>query len=130
TTEYKVVEGEKITKKFSMPIQGGTSVEIQDFSDLIQDKSVSPDGTRKIEIQSVKLDKVLGKDYYHDLKDSDVKIYDDLHYRHWDRWMDGTYNHLILKLNQDTEVDGIDLLKDEPYHSPQIPFGGEEDYTW
>src|SRR5690606_28158092 len=77
-----------------------------------------------------KLDKVLGKDYYPDLKDSDVKIYDDLHYRHWDRWMDGTYNHLILKLNQDTEVDGIDLLKDEPYHSPQIPFGGEEDYTW
>lgn len=130
TTEYKVVEGEKITKKFRMPIGGGTPVEIPDFSDLIQDKSVSPDGTRKIEIESVKLDKVLGKDYYPHLKDSDVKIYDDLHYRHWDRWMDGTYNHLILKLNQDTEVDGIDLLKDEPYHSPQMPFGGEEDYTW
>lgn len=130
TTEYKVVEGEKITKKFRIPVNGGTPVEMESFEGLARDKSVSPDGTRKIEIQSVKLDKVLGKDYYPEMKDSDVKIYDDLHYRHWDQWMDGTYNHLILRLDNDTEVDGIDLLKDEPYHSPQMPFGGDEDFTW
>ncbi len=130
TTEYKVVEGEKTTKKYSIPLNGGSPVEIQAYSELIADKSVSPDGTRKIEIESVKLDKVLGSDYYPDMKNSDVKIYDDLHYRHWDKWMDGTYNHLILKLNNDMEVDGIDLLKGEPYHSPQMPFGGDEDFTW
>lgn len=130
TTEYKVVEGEKISKKFSLPINGGTPSEIQDVSNLVLDKSISPDGTRKIEVKSVKLDKVLGSDYYPEMKDSDVKIYDDLHYRHWDKWMDGTYNHLILKLNNDEEVDGIDLLDGEPFHSPQMPFGGEEDFTW
>lgn len=130
TTEYKVVEGEKINKKFSIPVAGGTPAEIQDYSNLVTDKSVSPDGTRKIEIESVKIDKVLGSDYYPQMKNSDVKIYDDLHYRHWDKWMDGSYNHLILKLNNDTEVDGIDLLKGEPFHSPQMPFGGDEDFTW
>src|SRR5690606_12791526 len=130
TTEYKVAEGEKITKHFSIPVNGGTPTEIKDISNLISDKSVSPDGTQNIEIKSVKIDKILGSDYYPEMKNSDVKIYDDLHYRHWDTWMDGTYNHLILKLNQDSEVDGIDLLKNEPYHSPQMPFGGEEDFTW
>lgn len=130
TTEYKVVEGEKVSKKFSLPINGGTPTEIQDISNLTFDKSVSPDGTRKIEIQKVKLDKVLGNDYYPEMKNSDVKIYDDLHYRHWDTWMDGTYNHLILNVNNGSEVDGIDLLKDEPFHSPQMPFGGDEDFTW
>lgn len=130
TTEYKVVEGEKTSKKFSIPVNGGTPTEIQDFSNLISDKSVSPDGTRKIEISKVKIDKVLGSDYYPKMKNSDVKIYDDLHYRHWDTWMDGTYNHLILNLNNGSEVEGIDLLKDEPFHSPQMPFGGDEDFTW
>lgn len=130
TTEYKVVEGEKTSKKFSIPLNGGTPTEIQDFSNLILDKSVSPDGSRKIEIKSVKIDKVLGSDYYPQMKNSDVKIYDDLHYRHWDTWMDGTYNHLILNLNNGSEVEGIDLLKGEPFHSPQMPFGGDEDFTW
>ncbi|SMC74533.1 S9 family peptidase [Moheibacter sediminis] len=130
TTEYKVVEGEKISKKFSLPINGGSSTEIQDFSNLIFDKSISPDGTRKIDIQKVKLDKVSGSDYYPQLQNSDVKIYDDLHYRHWDTWMDGSYNHLILNLNNGSEVAGIDLLKDEPFHSPQMPFGSDEDFTW
>lgn len=130
TTEYKVVEGEKVSKKFSIPVNGGAATEIQDFSNLILDKSVSPDGTRKIEIKKVKIDKVLGSDYYPEMKNSDVKIYDDLHYRHWDMWMDGTYNHLILNLNKGSEVEGIDLLKGEPFHSPQMPFGGDEDFTW
>lgn len=130
TTEYKVVEGEKITKTYSIPVDGGTPVEIENAIGMVTERSVSPDGTRKVEVKSVKLDKVLGVDYYPNMKNSDVKIYDDLHYRHWDTWMDGTYNHLILKLKNDTEIDGIDLLEGEPYHSPQMPFGGDEDYTW
>ena len=129
-TEYQVEEGKKTTKKYSIPVSGGTPTEIQDYSDLILDKSISPDKTRKIEIEKVKVEKIMGKDLYPNLKESDVYVYNDLYYRHWDKWNDGTFNHLILKMNQDTEVDGIDLLKDEPFHSPQMPFGGEDDYTW
>lgn len=129
-TEYEAETGKKSTKTYMIPVKGGQPTEISDYSGLVADKTVSPDKTRKIEIAQVKLDKVLGTDYYPHLKESTVQIYDDLHYRHWDKWMDGTYNHLILKLNNSDEIDGIDLLKDEPYHSPQMPFGGEEDFTW
>src|SRR5690606_6580144 len=82
------------------------------------------------DVEKVKLEKVLGKDLYPNLKESNVYVYNDLDYRHWDTWNDGTFNHLILKMNNDTEVDGIDIMKDEPYYSPQMPFGGDEDFTW
>ena len=129
-TEYQVEEGKKNTKNYMMPVSGGNPTEIQDFSDLIADKSVSPDKTRKIEVEKVKLEKVLGKDLYPNLKESNAYIFNDLDYRHWDTWNDGTYNHLILTMNNDSEVDGIDIMKDEPYYSPQMPFGGDEDFTW
>lgn len=129
-TEYQVEEGKKTTKKYSIPIQGGLPVEMESFEGILTDKSISPDKTRKIEIEKVKIEKVLGKDYYPNLKESNVYIFNDLYYRHWDTWNDGTFNHLILKMNNDTEIDGIDLLKDEPFHSPQMPFGGDDDFTW
>jgi len=129
-TEYQVEEGKKTNRKYMMPVTGGNAVEIQDVSKVYTEKSVSPDKTRKIEVEKVKLEKVLGKDIYPNLKESNVYVYNDLDYRHWDTWNDGTFNHLILKMNNDTEVDGIDIMKDEPYYSPQMPFGGDEDFTW
>ena len=129
-TEYEVEKGEKTTKKYTIPVKGGNPEEIHEYSDLIKDKSISPDGTRKIDIEKVKVEKVLGKDHYPNLQESNVYIYNDLYYRHWDKWNDGTFNHLILKMNGDSEVDGIDILKNEPYHSPQMPFGGSDDFTW
>src|SRR5690554_8229819 len=59
------------------------------------------------------------------MTESNVYVFDGLDYRHWDTWNDGTFNHVILTNNQTQEK--IDLLKDEPYYSPQMPFGGSED---
>jgi len=129
-TEYQVEKGEKTTKKYMIPVNGGNAVEMDDISAVYTDKSFSPDKTRKIDVEKVKLEKVMGKDLYPNLKESNVYVYNDLDYRHWDTWNDGTFNHLILKMNNDTEVDGIDIMKDEPYYSPQMPFGGDEDFTW
>ncbi|MDD3458915.1 MAG: prolyl oligopeptidase family serine peptidase, partial [Weeksellaceae bacterium] len=129
-TEYKVEEGKRETRTFVMPVKGGTAVEIKDYSDLISPKSVSPDKTKKIEVRKVQLENILGKDLYPTLQESNVYIYNDLDYRHWDSWNEGKYNHLFLTVNGTDEVDAIDIMKGEPYYSPQMPFGGEEDYCW
>src|SRR5690606_427268 len=100
-TEYEVEKGERTTKKYTIPVKGGTPAEIENFSNLIKDKSVSPDKSRKIEIEKVKIEKILGKDLYPNLQESNVYVYNDLYYRHWDTWNDGTFNHLILKMNGD-----------------------------
>lgn len=129
-TEYKVEKGEKITKNYVLPVKGGTPKAIEDYSKLLTSKSYSPDKTKKIEVEKVKLVNTLGVDLYPELTESNVYIYNDLDYRHWDTWNDGTFNHLILKDAKNADDKGIDLLKDEPYYSPQMPFGGSEDYTW
>lgn len=129
-SEFQVEQGQRSTKNYSISIQGGTPKEIASIEGLVKDHTISPNGIYQITAEKVKINKVLGTDYYPQYKDSDVKIYDDLHYRHWDTWMDGTYNHPILKWVNNPEMDGVDLLEGQPFHSPQMPFGGNEDFTW
>ena len=95
---------------------------------MVKDKHVSPKGDYRISIQDVKMQKVYGVDYYPELNKSDVMIYDDLMYRHWDTWEDGKFSHIFL--HKGNEVQGKDIMEGEPFDCPQTPFGGEEDYTW
>lgn len=129
-TEYQVEAGKKETKTYMMPVGGGEAAEIKDFSKILTDKSISADKTKKIEVKQVQLENILGKDLYPNMKESNVYVYNDLDYRHWDTWNEGKYNHLFLTVNGTDEVDGIDIMKGEPYYSPQMPFGGDEDFCW
>jgi len=131
---YKVsvpsVEANKsTTKTYSMPIGGGTAKEIAETKDLLKDKNLSPDGKYLLSHQEIKVEKVHGKDFYPELDQSNVQVYNGLDYRHWDTWNDGTHNHVgYAKIDDPKSF--IDLMKDEPYDSPQKPFGGDEDYIW
>lgn len=115
-------------KTYQVTIDGRKIKEIDTADGLIKDRNLSADGKYKLSNEEVKIQKVLGKDRYPDLKDANVYVYDGLDYRHWDKYNDGSFNHVFvtnLKTNEKT-----DLLKDEPFYSPQAPFGGEEDYIW
>lgn len=115
-------------KTYQVSMDGKNVKELENTEGLIKDKNVSPDGKYTLSHEKVKVNKVLGKDYYETMTESNVYVFDGLDYRHWDTWNDGTFNHVILTNNQTQEK--IDLLKDEPYYSPQMPFGGSEDYVW
>ena len=131
---YKVsipsVEENKSNSKFyTIPLNGGNAVEIKNHASLLNDKNVSADGKFIVYSEEVKIDKVLGKDYYPAMEQSDVQIYDALDYRHWDTWNEGKHNHVFYKSTAKDAV-GIDIMKDEPYDAPQKPFGGDEDFIW
>ena len=124
-----VEENKSTTKTYSIPIGGGTAKEIKETKDLLKDKNLSPDGKYLLSDQEIKVEKVHGKDYYPELDQSNVQVYNGLDYRHWDTWNDGTHNHVgYAKIDDPKSF--IDLMKDEPYDSPQKPFGGDEDYVW
>ncbi len=127
-TTPSVNDNDFSSKVYSVPISGGTATEIEDHSDLVRDENRSPDGKHLLYHKAVKLQKVLGKDYYEGVEESNVMIYDALDYRHWDTYNVGEYNHVFYK--KVGEEEGIDIMKDEPYYSPQKPFGGSSDYTW
>ena len=124
-----VEENKSNSKFYTIPVNGGQAVEITNYKSVLTDKNISPDGKYIIYNEEVKINKVHGKDFYPNLEKSDVQIYDGLDYRHWDTWNEGTFNHVFYKENKEGAV-GIDLLKGEPFDSPQKPFGGDEDYIW
>lgn len=128
-----VEENKSSSKNYIIPIIGGNATEVKEINNLILDKNSSPDGKYILSSQEVKVNKVLGKDFYPELTKSNVQIYTALDYRHWDTWNDGTVNHVFYGGIPSPNVRlaaPIDIMKDEPYDAPQKPFGGDEDYIW
>lgn len=78
--------------------------------------------------KSVKLQPTFAKDFYPDLEKSSGSIYQSMDYRHWDKWKQGDFSHIFIQ-NKNTKEE-IDILEGLPYHCPQEPFGGTEDYIW
>ncbi len=124
-----VEENKSNTKTYRIPVNGGTATEVADSKGLLHDKNVSPDGKYILSHKEVKIEKINGKDFYPELEKSDVQIYSGLNYRHWDSWNEGNHNHVgFSETNKENSF--FDIMKDEPYDSPQKPFGGDEDYVW
>jgi dipeptidyl aminopeptidase/acylaminoacyl peptidase len=88
-------------------------------------------GIKLLFVKSVQLDSVRGEQY--GLPKADVKIYDDLMYRHWDSWSTGEYQHLCLTtINANLEETSTytDLFAGQKIHVPNPPFSGSEDYLF
>ncbi len=124
-----VEENKSATKYYSIATSGGPATELSTAEGHTIDKNISPDGKHIVYHQEVKVEKIHGKDHYPELDKSNAQIYNGLNYRHWDAWHEGKYNHVFFRPNTEGAI-GTDIMKDEPYDSPQRPFGGDEDYIW
>lgn len=130
---YKVgtpnVENNSIDyKTYQVTLDGKRIKELEKTDGLFKDRNLSSDGKYKLSAEEVKVNNVLGKDRYPNLTEANVYVYDALDYRHWDKDNDGSFSHVFVTNLETNEK--IDILQDEPYYSPQAPFGGNEDYIW
>lgn len=123
-----VEENSSDHKFYKMPVTGGKFMEIEEKEVVVRDKNISPNGKHKLFHKEVHVNDVKGKDIYKDLEKSDVYVYSALDYRHWDKFNDGSFNHVFYK-DLETETE-IDITPEQPYYTPQAPFGGDEDYIW
>src|SRR5690606_25836434 len=116
------------TKYYKISTSGGNYMEIEEDEVNVPDKNLSPNGKYKLFHKAVHINDVLGKDIYKDLEESDVYVFNSLDYRHWDSFNDGSFNHVFYKdLETETETD---IMAQQPYYSPQAPFGTDADYIW
>lgn len=116
---------------WTMEKDGGSKKQISHFDAPLSNVRVSPDGKRVLYSKEVQLMKFHSKDRYPELAKSDAYIYDDLNYRHWDTWEDGKYQHVFVADYVDGKiVNEVDLMPNEPFDCPQMPFGGTEDAIW
>jgi len=108
-----------------------TAVKISNFNGDLENVRISPDGKYILFSQAVLIKNYKSTDKYADLPQSNAYIFDQLDYRHWDTFNDGKFNHPFIATYQDGKIgEAIDLLKDQPFYSPQAPFGGSEDFIF
>lgn len=99
----------------------------------MQNIRISPDNRHILFSREVKLEKINAGDFYSDLPKANAQIYTNLNYRHWDTWEDGKYSHVFYATYDAASGkvgDVRDIMKDQLFDCPQMPFGGAEDFIW
>lgn len=116
------------SKVYQVAIKDGSTQLLENYQGILIDNGISPDGSKKLFHEPVEIKQVLASKRFKTLDKSNAYVFDDLDYRHWDTWNDGSFNHVFY---QDlTTEEKIDIMVDQPFNSPQKPFGGSEDYIW
>lgn len=124
-------ENKSKRKVFAIPTNGGDAIVISNPDSLLLNDRISPDGKYIISAGDVKLKKIDGKDLYPELSKSNVQVYDQLNYRHWDTWEDGAFSHVFVAPLKDGKAgEAKDIMPGELFDCPQKPFGGDEDFIW
>jgi dipeptidyl aminopeptidase/acylaminoacyl peptidase len=124
-------ENKSKRKVFAIPINGGEAIVISNPDSLLVNDRISHDGKYIISASDVKLKKIDGKDLYPELSKSNVQVYDQLNYRHWDTWEDGAFSHVfVAPLKNGKAGEAKDIMPGELFDSPQKPYGGDEDFIW
>lgn len=124
-------ENKSKRKVFAIPANGGDAFVISNPDSLLLNDRISPDGKYMISASDVKLKKIDGKDLYPELSKSNVQVYDQLNYRHWDTWEDGAFSHVFVAPLKDGKTgEAKDIMPGELFDCPQKPYGGDEDFIW
>ncbi len=90
----------------------------------------SPDGSRIMLTMDVKLEKT-PQEIYPDLPETNVRIIDDLMYRHWNAWHDYAYSHIFVAEYSSTGLgEPLDIMMDEPWDAPLAPYHDDAELTW
>ncbi len=106
---------------WEMNSEGGNQTIKSNIEGGINGFEYSPSGDRIFYLKDVKLEESTA-DLYPDLPLANVRIIDDLMYRHWNSWSDDSYSHIFVQDYGDKEISaGIDIMLDEPWDAPLSP---------
>lgn len=117
---------------YEMEKNGKYKKKIMNTSKSISTFKYSPNGKYALYTQDVKLRRDQGKDLHSDMPKSNVKVIDNLMYRHWSYWNDKKYSHIFVESYSKGRLFGekIDVMRNQPFDVPTNPFGGAEDLMW
>lgn len=115
---------------YSVASSGKQLTKLSDIEEGIEGLKISPDGKKALFTSRVKVVET-AIDRNADLPKSTGRLYDDLMYRHWNRWDDGTRSHLFVASFEGGKLtNAIDVMQGESFNSPLSPFGGIEEISW
>ncbi|MEX0982884.1 MAG: S9 family peptidase [Bacteroidales bacterium] len=115
---------------WEMDINGAGKRQVSEVEGGIGGFEYSPDGSKVLYLKEVKYRKT-SAEKYPDLPRANIRIIDELMYRHWDHWEDEYVSHIFV-----AELDGgglkghVDIMEGEPYEAPLSPSFDQEEITW
>lgn len=125
--------GEKIAfvsggELWSMNADGSQKVKINGLTNF-ETFAISPDGDRILFTRRVKLDQTPNEK--HGMPEANMRIIDDLMFRHWNYWHDYSYSHLFVASFDGSGVTGEqDLMEGERFETPTAPFFDGAEIAW
>lgn len=115
---------------WEMDPEGNGKHQVSSLETDINSFDWSPDGSNILLTMDVKLDKT-PQEIYPDLPQTNVRIIDDLMYRHWNAWHDYAYSHIFVASYDGTGPGKpLDIMADEPWDAPLAPYYDDTEIMW
>lgn len=89
----------------------------------------SPDEKKVILIHQIETTTSIEKPY-EDLPLASGMVIKDLNYKHWDQYVKTIPHIFIARFEGNRISEPKDILNNEPYECPMLPFGGSEQFNW
>ncbi|MDR3047281.1 MAG: S9 family peptidase [Bacteroidales bacterium] len=114
---------DETVQAFECNLDGSDVQQITNIEGGINSLSFAPDMKHVAYFKTVQVDPTI-VDRYPDLPLATGMIYDDLMYRHWDHWNDGSYEHLFVADYPSFE-NSVDLLNTEKFDATDLVWSSD-----
>lgn len=114
---------------WEMNADGTGRMQISDIEGGVNGFAFSPDEKKILYYKNIKFGERTS-DKYPDLPNASGRIIEDLMYKHWSEWVEEIPHSFVADYDGSKMAEGIDILGDEPYECPMLPFGGMEQLAW
>lgn len=115
---------------WSINIDGTDATQISFIDGDINSFKLAPSNDKLFYTKDVKVEKTVSE-IYPDLPMANVKITNDLMYRHWNNWTDENYSHIFISDIKNNKIEnGIDIMPNERWDSPLSPYFDNEEISW
>ena len=112
-----------------MKSDGSHRRQISHEADDVQDFLFSPDSKRVILVKEVAQHTAIAPKEK-DLPKATGMVINDLMYKHWDQYVTSAPHPFLADFDGTKVTVDVDLLEGEPFESPMMPFGGNEQLAW
>lgn len=130
TIAFLAPDRKGVQQVWSMELNGKHRKQLSESDRNIDGFLFAPDMSHVLLVMNVP-NPLVPEHPYEDLPKSSAKIANDLMFRHWDSWTTELPHPFIASVKDGKVMaDAIDLLQDEPFESPMLPFGGIEQFAW
>jgi dipeptidyl aminopeptidase/acylaminoacyl peptidase len=115
---------------WEMAIDGSGKRQVTSIDGGINSFEYSPGGKHILYTTDVKVLKTTGE-IYPDLPKANVRLIDDLMFRHWNGWSDEKFSHIFVADYLPGKVSNpLDIMEGEAWDSPLAPYFDHSEITW